>query len=54
MIVLVGLSRILLSVHWVSDVLGGFAVGLAWLIFSLMFVRALQHLFGRRKQTLPP
>ncbi|MDX1545427.1 MAG: phosphatase PAP2 family protein [Rhodothermales bacterium] len=53
-IVLVGLSRVLLSVHWVSDVLGGLAVGLAWLIFSLMFVRALQHLFGRRKQALPP
>lgn len=38
----VGLSRIVLRVHWVSDVAGGLAVGLAWLVFSLTVARGMQ------------
>ncbi|ACY14375.1 phosphatase PAP2 family protein [Haliangium ochraceum] len=41
LILSIGVSRVLLSVHWVSDVLGGYGIGLAWLVFSL----AAAHVF---------
>ena len=31
LIALIGISRILLGVHYVSDVLGGWALGITWL-----------------------
>lgn len=39
-IVIVGMSRIILSVHWVSDVMGGIVIGLAWLVTSIVLTRA--------------
>ncbi|MCA0269057.1 MAG: phosphatase PAP2 family protein [Bacteroidetes bacterium] len=39
----VGISRIGLSVHWVSDVLGGWVLGLSWLTVSLVVGRALRE-----------
>lgn len=41
-IVLVGMSRIYLGVHYLSDVLAGFSLGLAWLLLSYIIVRPRQ------------
>lgn len=39
LILLIGFSRLYLGVHFLSDVLGGFAFALAWLVISLAAVR---------------
>lgn len=48
---LIGFSRIYLRAHWFSDVIGGFALGAAWLSFGLACVAWLRT---RRMQILPP
>ena len=39
----VGLSRVVLRVHWLSDVVGGFAAGLGWLICSIIIMEAVRN-----------
>lgn len=39
MIVLIGTSRVFLNVHWLTDVMGGYISGFAWLITSILIVR---------------
>lgn len=38
----VGVSRLYLGVHWLTDVLGAYAAGVAWLVFSVALVRVLE------------
>jgi undecaprenyl-diphosphatase len=42
LIILIGFSRIYLRVHYASDVLGGFIIGLLWLLISLAILKWLE------------
>lgn len=41
---LVAVSRLYLGTHWLTDVLGGLALGAAWLFALLTSVRTIDHL----------
>jgi len=51
LILLIGFSRIYLRVHWLSDVIGGFALGLLWLILLILIP---MHVKSRRKIKAQP
>jgi membrane-associated phospholipid phosphatase len=42
-ILLIGFSRVYLRVHYASDVLAGFAIGLVWLLISLTVVNQVEE-----------
>jgi undecaprenyl-diphosphatase len=42
LILMIGFSRIYLRVHYASDVLGGFIIGLFWLLISLAVLKWLE------------
>ncbi|RPD43839.1 MULTISPECIES: phosphatase PAP2 family protein [Chitinophagaceae] len=48
LIILIGFSRIYLKVHYTSDVLAGFAMGLMWLFLSLWILENMER-YSRRK-----
>jgi len=43
LILALGFSRVYLGVHYPSDVLGGFAIGGAWVALCLTVIRAVEH-----------
>ena len=47
----IGLSRIYLRAHWFSDVIGGFAIGAAWLTFWLTWVSCARNRIEAPGQT---
>jgi len=43
LIIVIGYSRVYLRVHYASDVLAGFIIGLLWLWISLSVLNQLEH-----------
>lgn len=41
--IIVGFSRIYLNVHWLSDILGGYSLGVFWLTFSILVFQYLER-----------
>ncbi|MGA2468617.1 MAG: phosphatase PAP2 family protein [Thermodesulfobacteriota bacterium] len=39
LILLIGFSRVYLGVHWLSDVLAGYATGFTWLLLCIFFTK---------------
>src|SRR5215467_1547079 len=48
LIALIGISRVLLGVHYLSDVVGGWAIGIAWLGITAFAFEATRHASGQR------
>lgn len=48
----VGLSRVYLGVHYPTDVMAGWAVGLAWAAFCWILFRYINHKYIKDEQTL--
>lgn len=47
LIFLIGISRIYLNVHYLTDVLGGYTSGLSWLIFCIIMVNTIKQYYSK-------
>lgn len=47
LIIVIGISRVYLRVHYASDVLAGFCIGLMWLLLSLWIIDRIEKYSGR-------
>jgi membrane-associated phospholipid phosphatase len=54
LIALIGTSRVYLGVHFVTDVLGGYAAGFLWLVLALRLVRYVEHRRTARGRSAVP
>jgi membrane-associated phospholipid phosphatase len=52
LILLIGISRIYLRVHYASDVLAGYSVGLGWLLLSITVLNKIEGYTSRRVKPL--
>jgi membrane-associated phospholipid phosphatase len=50
---LIGFSRVYLHVHYASDVLAGFAMGILWLIFSIFVLKRIEAYSSKRTIDVP-
>jgi undecaprenyl-diphosphatase len=50
MVLAIGFSRVALGVHYVSDVLGGYALGAAWVAASAAAFNAWRRELGRPQE----
>ncbi len=53
LILLIGFSRIYLRVHYASDVLAGFAIGIVWLVFSLRILNNIEAFSKKKLKPVP-
>ena len=52
LVLLIGFSRLYLGVHYLSDVIAGFSLGLAWVALCVVLLHLRLRLKARRDQTL--
>lgn len=50
LILLIGISRVYLGVHYASDVLAGFSAGLIWLVISIAAIKKIQNFIKHRQE----
>ncbi|SNZ14364.1 undecaprenyl-diphosphatase [Terribacillus aidingensis] len=49
LVLLIGISRYVLRVHYLTDILGGYSFGLIFLIIWILLYKWLRHKYGREK-----